>query len=195
MEELARWIVLRTAVLLDGGVFRVEEMEARSPGSGRSGVFFRLVAGDWVNVVPVTLEGRIVLVRQWRAGDGRVTWEIPGGQVDAGETPSEAARRELLEETGYGGGDLLSLGAVNPNPALFGNRCHTFLARGVRRIDRPAPEGSEEVSVEVVAPARLEELVATGAIDHALVLAALYWHDRFGRGLPAPRRGGDGPAG
>lgn len=171
-------------MLADCSVFQVHRDRMRSSPGGAVHDFFCLQAGDWVNVVPVTRGGEVVLVRQFRAGARRPTLEIPGGMVDADETPAEAAARELLEETGYGGGVLRPLGAVNPNPALFANRCHTFLAEGVTRAGDATRSPTEETVVEVVSPAALEALVARGEIDHALVIAALFFFDRHRRGLP-----------
>src|SRR5579859_5168356 len=89
---------------------------------------------DWVSVVPVTKDGDFVLVRQYRIGIDAPTLEIPGGVIDDGQEPAFAALRELREETGYGGGTLVSLGATQPNPALQNNWHHMFLADGVERV-------------------------------------------------------------
>ena len=172
------WTLVDSTPLADCAVFRVSRDRARSPRSGEEHDFYRLEAGDWVNVVPVTPAGDVVLVRQYRHGSRTRTLEIPGGMVDAGETPAEAAARECLEETGYGGGRIEPLGVVNPNPALFGNRCHTFLADGVERVGAIRNEGTEETLVEVLSPAELDACVAAGEIDHALVIAALFWWQR-----------------
>ncbi len=94
--------------------------------------------------------------------------------IDPGETPEEAARRELLEETGYRARSVTPVGAVNPNPALFGNRVHTFLAPGVDRVAEIRNEGVEETTVELVPVSEIPRLVRSGGIDHALVLAGLY---------------------
>jgi 8-oxo-dGTP pyrophosphatase MutT (NUDIX family) len=181
MESPAPWPLVDSTPLRDCAVFELSRDRARSPRTGRVHAFYRLQAGDWVNVVPVTRSGDVVLVRQYRHGSRRVTWEIPGGQVDPEESPAAAAARELLEETGYGGGDLTFLGVVNPNPALFGNACHTYLAAGVEPRGEVRNEGSEETEVAVVSREDVERLVDTGGIDHALVIAALYWFDRHER--------------
>jgi len=189
MSQPTSWTAVESTTLVDCSVFQVQRERVVGPGGAAPHDLFRIEAGDWVNVVPVTREGGIVLVRQYRAGSRTTTLEIPGGMVDPGETPADAAARELLEETGYGGGTIRPLGTVNPNPALFGNRCHTFLAEGVTRIaDAPETEG-EVTSVEVVAPEALEACVARGEIDHALVIAALFFHERRRRGLPPPGAG------
>jgi len=179
------WRLVESTPLADCKVFQVSRDRARSPRTGDEHDFYRLEAGDWVNVVPVTPAGDVVLVRQYRHGARRSTLEIPGGMVDAGESPAEAAARECLEETGYGDGTVHPLGVVNPNPALFGNRCHTFLADGVVRIADVQNDGSEETYVEVVPPDQLEAYITRGEIDHALVIAALFWWQRRQDGTPA----------
>ena len=133
-----------------------------------------LTAPDWVNVVPLLDDGRVVMVRQWRLGIAAPTLEIPGGVVDPGETPIVAAARELREETGYRAATLRSLGEVTPNPAILANRCATFLATGLELVGEAQDDLEEEILVELVPRAELPRLVRTGEIHHALVVAALY---------------------
>ena len=169
------WQIVETHDLEDCRVFRVRRSLARSPATGRVHPFFRLDAADWVNVVPVTKDGHVVMVRQYRIGADAVTLEIPGGIVDPGETPIEAAARELLEETGHRAERIEALGALNPNPALFGNRVHSFVARGVTPAALVRNGETEETVVELVPLAEIPERVRAGEIDHALVVAAFHW--------------------
>lgn len=182
MGRLRPWEVLETEALQDCAVFTVSRAHARSPRSGRVHPFYRIDAAAWVNVVAVTADERLVMVRQYRHGAGDFTLEIPGGMVDAGESPAEAAARELLEETGYGAGRVLPIGDLNPNPALFGNRVHTFLAPEVERMGEIRNTGLEETAVELVDVGEVPERVRRGEIDHALVVAGLYWWELHRRG-------------
>jgi 8-oxo-dGTP pyrophosphatase MutT (NUDIX family) len=164
------WRTETARTVLDHPVLRVEKVR-RSAG-GPAHEFLLLTSPDWVNVVPVTDDGLVVLIRQWRHGVGGPTLEIPGGLVDPGESPAAAAARELAEETGYAAGELEDLGWVHPNPALFGNRCHTFLASGCRLAGPARPEDTEEIEVEPTPLARVPELIHSGRITHSLVVAA-----------------------
>ncbi len=161
--------------LQDCRVFSVSRTLAESERTGERFPFFRIDSADWVNVVPLTRDGRVVMIRQYRHGAGEVTLEVPGGIVDPGESPAQAAARELLEETGYRAGSLEALGHVNPNPALFGNRLHAFVARDVERVAKVANEAREETLVELVGRRDLPDLVRRGRVDHALVIAALHF--------------------
>lgn len=128
---------------------------------------------DWVNVVAFDDEERIVLVRQFRFGTREVNLEIPGGGVDDGESARIAAERELREETGLAARDWVEIGTVEPNPAIQGNRCTTFLARGLTRI---ADYDADEIDEVTRLPWReIPEAIGDGRIRHALVIAAVYF--------------------
>lgn len=137
--------------------------------------FYVVTAPDWINVIPVTEDDRVILVRQYRFGIEGSTLEIPGGMCDEGEPPADAARRELREETGYEAGELELLGSVHPNPAIQNNRCHSFLAPGVRRVGAPDPDTDEGIEVVEVPLSEIPGLIDGGKITHALVIAAFHY--------------------
>jgi len=145
-----------------------------SPETGDPHAFYRIESPAWVNVVALTPREELVMVRQFRQGSRVVTLEIPGGLVDPGESPEQAAGRELLEETGYRADRLESLGSINPNPALFGNRCHMQAAFDCEPVAAIQNSATEQTVVELLPLEELRATLRAGGIDHALVVAALY---------------------
>lgn len=134
-------------------------------------------APDWVNVIPVLNDGRVVLIRQWRYGISSPCLEIPGGMVDADEDADEAAVRELLEETGYHARKLEALGVTHPNPAFLSNQLTTYLATDLDLVE-PHREvfgvDDERITVVPTPLADIPELIREGVITHALVVAAFH---------------------
>src|SRR4051812_5610502 len=119
---------LRQGLEHDYTVLKVREDIYADPRTGDEHPRVFIDTPEWCNIIAVTPEDQLVLIRQYRFGVGASTLEIPGGLVERGEDPAAAAARELEEETGYVAGRVVPLGAVHPNPALQGNRCHSFLA-------------------------------------------------------------------
>ena len=130
---------------------------------------------DWAAVLALTGAGEAVLVEQYRYGVDRVGLELPAGALDAGEDPLDGARRELLEETGYGGGTWTPLGVVAPEPGRFDSHAHLFVAQGVTREAAPSLDASEDLAVRRVPAAELPGLAASGAIHHGIHVAAVFW--------------------
>lgn len=175
---IEHWKTEASRLLGDFRVFRLRQDRSRSPHTGNSHDFYVLEAPDWINVVPVTPEGKVVLIRQYRHGADEVSLEIPGGMVDAEDgDPVEAARRELLEETGYAAEAMIPIGVVTPNPAILDNYCYTYLAHNVRRVGEPQFDGTEYIEVELHDLASIPQLIATRQITHALVIAAFYHYE------------------
>jgi len=128
----------------------------------------------WVNVVALTADDRVVLIRQYRHGLGAVHYEIPAGTTDPHDTSLEAAaRRELAEETGYGGGTWSPLMTLSANPALQNNLTYTFLAEGVEQAAAPKPEASEDLRLHVTPVGDVQALLEEGEIVQALHAAPL----------------------
>jgi len=174
------WKKLDSQQISDHRIFRIRQDRSLSPRTGESHTFFVLESGDWINVIPVTPQGRVVLIHQYRHGTEEVSLEIPGGMADDGD-PSllESARRELLEETGYEAVEIVLIGSVTPNPAFLTNRCHTFLALGSRPVRSPQFDGAEDIEVEEVDLSSIPALITSRKITHALVVAAFYHLERY----------------
>ncbi len=169
-----RWPTLEEGPLDDYRVFSLQQVRRRSPRTGTVGTFQVLHTPSWVNVVALTDDQDVVLIRQYRHGLDSVTLEIPGGLVDAGEEPASAAARELLEETGYAGRAPVWLGNVHPNPAIQTNVCSTWLIPGAHLVGPPRPDDEEHIVVELAPLATIEGLIRRGDISHALVVCAFH---------------------
>lgn len=154
-------------------IFSARFDRLRNPRTGVELERVVLPSVDWVNVVAIDEAGLCVMVRQYRFGSASVTLETPGGMVDPGEQPRDAAERELLEETGYGGGVWVALGAVQPNPAYHNNLCHHFLARNVSRLRAPQLGAGEAIEVLTLSEQAIVDAVHGGDIQHALALSVL----------------------
>jgi ADP-ribose pyrophosphatase len=128
---------------------------------------------DWVNIVALTPERRLIVVHQYRFGSGTVTTEIPGGVIDPGEEPAETARRELREETGYTAERWTLLAEVDPNPAFLQNRCFQFLAEDARLTDAVEIDPGEDITVATLELDEVRAKIDAGTIRHSLVLCAL----------------------
>lgn len=155
-------------------IFGLRVDRAVSPRTGAAHDFYVLESDSWVNVIPLTRERQVVLIRQYRHGTREVTLEIPGGIVEFGDSPEEAAWRELREETGCGAGEMVGLGFVHPNPAFLDNRCYTFLARDAFCSGPQAQDEKEDIEVLMKPLAEIPRLIREGAITHSLVVAAFY---------------------
>lgn len=175
LELVPAWRHDQDECIAQTPIFALRSRRGVSPSDPENpGRFVYLDSSDWVNVIALTPAREVVLIEQFRHGTAEVTLEIPGGMVDPGEEPLAAGVRELSEETGYSGPESLLLGSVTPNPAILNNRCYTVLVRDAQVRQAPTPELHEEIGVRLVPLARIRELIAGGAVHHALVVAAFH---------------------
>jgi 8-oxo-dGTP pyrophosphatase MutT (NUDIX family) len=156
-----RWMTLRADVceLADG--------QEKAP-------YYVIEERDWAHCMAVTRDNRIILVRQYRHAAGVLCTELPGGVIDDGESPQQAAQRELREETGYVSDDWQSMGSFYANPARQTNRLHLFIARNVHLAGEPTPDPGEELAVLSVSPDELVGLISSGEFSQGLHIASFY---------------------
>jgi ADP-ribose pyrophosphatase len=167
-----RWNIVGRTNGADYRIFHSEFIDAVHPRTGATKRFSALRCTDWVNVIAVTKQAQIVILRQYRPGTDEICIEIPGGMIDPGEAPQVAAARELEEETGYRADNWRALGVCAPNPAMQNNRLHTYLAIDAELRGTEAPDDGEVLEVSTVSWPQLRAHLRDGSIDHALVLAA-----------------------
>jgi len=166
------WTFLRSHDVTDHHVFRLRHDLYRFEPSGQERDFVVIDTPSWVNVVPVTREGRVVLIRQFRHGIRDVTMETPGGIMDEGESPEAAAARELREETGYVAETIRLLARVLPNPAVQNNYLYLFAAEGCRNTGKSQLDAFEAIDVLEHAIEDIPELIRNGQISHSTVITA-----------------------
>lgn len=169
------WKFLHAAKINSCRVFDIIREEYISPKSGQKHDFYLIDSVDWVNVIPLTPKKEVILVKQYRFGTKDFSLEIPGGMIDPGDTPAQAAYRELLEETGHAGDEPILLGMVHPNPAIHTNRCYTYLIKNATLQQPPQNDSTEDIEVQISPLSEIPKLISTGKITHALVIAAFYW--------------------
>jgi len=180
------WERVEDKIGYDCGFFQVHVHQSVSPTTGKQHPFYVLSTRDWVNIVALTPEKKVLLVSQYRHGSGETSLEIPGGAVDAEDSsPEAAARRELLEETGYEAKEWYLIGQVQPNPAILDNTCYTYLALGATPAGPLNLDEGEELELLQADFADLPHLVQTGKIQHALVVAAFHFLDLFQKQNPS----------
>lgn len=168
------WVTLSDESLVHYKIFDVRKRRRRSPRNGQEIGFFLIDTFDWVNIVAFTPNRELIVIRQYRQGPEAVTLEVPGGVVDPGEDPADAARRELREESGYAATTMTLIGSVNPNPALFSNRCSVFLAEGCEPAGELQMDPGEDIEVGLIPWVEIDDYVGRGEFDHSLVITALY---------------------
>ncbi len=184
----ARWEKLGTELRLRTRIFDVTSVQYRHGPRNSARDFVVINSSDWVNVVAVTIDHQLVLVRQFRFGIDDFSVEVPGGIIEAGEDPVVAGVRELLEETGYSGSDARLLGSVHPNPAIQSNKCHLVLVENARKTHELDWDIDEELQVVTVPVDEVFRMAQGGRITHSLVLNALFLFEPIWRATKADKK-------
>lgn len=181
------WELIRSDPHAHCKVYDVEKERFRHPVDGREGDFFTLKCPDWVLVCPLTTDGHIVLVRQFRFGVRHGSWEMPGGVIDAADAdPMIAGPRELTEETGYEGDAPVYLGWCHPNPALQNNRAHFILVENCCLRKGQSLDPNEELQVKAMPLEEAYAMLARGEISHSMAINALFWLKEHMAGRATP---------
>ena len=174
-KEISRWQRLDSQYLIRRPWLTARRDTVYNPSTGvTNDEYYVLEYPDWVNVLAITPDERFVMVRQYRYALDVVETELCAGVIEQGETPLEAAQRELREETGYGGGDWREVMAIGQNPGSCNNLTHCFLATGVTHQGDQRLDRTEDIAVELLTRDELLSLMRSGELHQAMMLAPLY---------------------
>lgn len=167
------WLVKKSETVVERKWLTVKEQHIELPHGGEIPEFHLIESPDWASALALTDEGQIVLVDQYRHGAGRVSRELPAGMIDHGETPEQAARRELEEETGFVADHWEHLFTINTEPARHTSHAHFYFAKGARRLSAQRMDPSEFIDVVLLDTKDILTAIADGTILHGVHVGAI----------------------
>jgi ADP-ribose pyrophosphatase len=174
-DKKLHWKILKSEYLFTESWFTVRRETVKLPGGYQIPAYYVLEYPEWVNVIAITKEKQFVFVRQYRHGLGSVNFELCAGVCEKEDgSPLISARRELLEETGYGNGDWEEYMNVSPNPSTHTNITHCFLARNVEKIQKQNLEDTEDLTVHLLSIGEVRKLLDNNEIKQSLMAAPLW---------------------
>ncbi|MCF0213998.1 MAG: NUDIX hydrolase [Muribaculaceae bacterium] len=174
------WDIVSSEYLMKRPWLTVRKDVVRLPDGRINPEFYVLEYPDWVNVVAITDDDRFVMIRQYRHGLRQTRFEISAGVVEQGETMEEAARRELLEETGYGGGTFEEIMTISANASTTSNLTHCFVATGVKPMGERHLDATEDIEVHVLSRDEVFGMLCRGEFAQATMVAPL-WKYFYGK--------------
>jgi ADP-ribose pyrophosphatase len=182
--DIKPWEKVGSKPVGDYRIFTIRSDRVISPRTQQAHEMVVIDCANWVNVIAVTPDQHLVMIEQYRHGSATVELEIPGGMIDATDaSPIAAGLRELREETGYEGEGPRLIGQILPNPAIMSNTCFTVLVENSRCLHPVQFDHGEDLVTRLVPIAGLPQLVASGKIQHSLVVVALYYFELWQHGL------------
>ena len=174
ISEKGKWKVLKSEYLFRRPWLTVRRDCVELPDGRQNPEFYVLEYPDWVNVIAITEDGKFVMERQYRHGLGKTCFEIPAGVIEEGEDPLDAAKRELMEETGYGEGKWRKIMTVSGNSSTTDNLSHCSVAEGVRKISGQHLDSTEDLEIVLLDTAQVKDLMVNDQIKQALMAAPLW---------------------
>lgn len=169
-----KWEIISSEYLIQRPWLTARRDAVRLPNDTVCEEYYVLEYPDWINVIAETVDGQILIERQYRHGHQSVNFEICAGVIESGETPLQAAQRELYEETGYTGGEWTELMTIAPNPGSQTNLCHCFLARGVEKTSRQHLDRTENIEVYTYTKTEVRKMLQRGEFLQAMMVAPLW---------------------
>lgn len=174
-QKIEKWKVLTSEYIAHEPWFTVRREKVELPNGSVIPSYYVMEYPSWINVIAVTREGKMIMERQYRHGLGRVNYELCAGVVDPTDvSPLDAAKRELLEETGYGNGEWGELMVLSANPGTHTNLTYCFVATHVEKVMERHLEPTEDIAVELLTPQEVKELLMNDQILQGLHAAPLW---------------------
>ena len=173
MSEIEKWDLLDSEYLIRRPWLTARRDRVKLPNGQINDEFYVLEYPDWVNVIAVTEEGEFIMIEQYRHGLGEVQMEICAGVVEKGEHHLDAAKRELMEESGFGGGKWRLLTVLSGNPSTTNNLTYCYVAEGVKKISDQHLDRTEDVAVRILSRNDVENLLRKDVMKQSLMAAPL----------------------
>lgn len=173
-DEEMKWKTLSSEYVVREPWMTVRKDKLLLPDGRVKDDYWSLEYPDWINVIATTKDGHYIFERQYRHGLDCVAWEIPAGVIEKGEEPLAAARRELMEETGFGGGEWEPFMELSPNPGTNNNIAHTFLACGVEREGEQHFDATEDIDVYFLTAEEVRGILERGEVVQSMMAAPLW---------------------
>ncbi|MCC2599864.1 NUDIX hydrolase [Sphingobacterium sp. FBM7-1] len=172
---MEKWTLLDSKYIIQRpwATLRVDKLQL--PNGNIKDEYYVLEYPTWVNMVAFTEDNELLFVRQYRHGSGEIMVELPAGVVEEGEDPAEAARRELLEETGYSFTSIAYVCTLYANPATSGNLTYTYVLRGGKKVQEQQLDSSEDIEVVIMGIEEAKQFLFDNKIGQALHASALFY--------------------
>ena len=173
---IIKWDTIEKKEIADFKIFKALQVRRLHPERNKEAEFVILNSPNWANIIPITNNNEILLIEQYRQGTDNITLEIPGGLIEQGEQPIDAAMRECIEETGYGSNEQPILTGISyPNPAFLTNQCFSYVWMDVENNFQQNFDEDEDIRVIPTPIPEVKRLIRDGQINHSVILTAFFY--------------------